>query len=141
MLTTDDLSFAVEDSLVGSKAAKEAWPSYGMSEEVAVPPGKGREVVVMAGENDVIETKKRVLSGVVEKLKENGFHVSFKVVEGGRYLIPLESPGAIVDALTSISKLKIVSSTKCTSSIATIGELLVLRLCQNRPRQLAKHGL
>jgi len=69
------------------------------------------------------------------------FHVSFKVVEGGRYLIPLESPGAIVDALTSISKLKIVSSTKCTSSIATIGELLVLRLCQNRSRQLSKHGL
>jgi pimeloyl-ACP methyl ester carboxylesterase len=100
MLTDEDILFAVEDGLAGSKLAKEAWPSYGMSEEVAVPLGNGIEAVVMAGENDVVETKERVLSEVVGTLKENGFRVSFKVVEGARHLIPLESPDAIVDAIT-----------------------------------------
>jgi pimeloyl-ACP methyl ester carboxylesterase len=100
MLTDEDISIAVEDGLAGSKPAKEAWPSYGMSEEIAIPLGEGRKVIVMAGENDVVEKKERVLVEVVEKLKENGFHVTFNVVEGGRHLIPLENPNAIVDAIT-----------------------------------------
>lgn len=99
-LTDEDISIAVEDGLAGSSTAKGAWPSYGMGEEIALPQAQGMKVIVMAGEKDVVETKERVLDEVVQKLKENGFDVTYKVVEGGRHLIPLESPTAVVDAIT-----------------------------------------
>ena len=99
LLTAEDILFTVEDSLAGSKQAKEAWPSHGMSEEVEVPQGNGMNVLVVIGENDIVETKERVLDQVVRPLKESGFKVSFTVVEGGRHLIPLESPGAIVNVI------------------------------------------
>ena len=41
-----------------------------MREEVAVPQGKGIEVIVMVDENDIVETKKRVLREVAEIKRE-----------------------------------------------------------------------
>ena len=69
MLTDEDILFTVEDSLAGSRPVKEAWPSYGMSEEVAVPQGKGIEVI-MVDENAIVETKERVLREAAEIKRE-----------------------------------------------------------------------
>ncbi|KAI9654224.1 MAG: hypothetical protein M1821_006752 [Bathelium mastoideum] len=100
LLTDEDVSIAVEDSLGGSKSAKEAWPLYGMGEEIMILKGNGMAVVVVAGENDVVETKQRVLGEVVEKLQERDFRVDFRTIDSGKHLLPLERPHAIVTAIT-----------------------------------------
>ena len=99
MLTVEDLTFAIQDSLAGSKLAKEAWPSSGMNEEVTLSSGKGMKTVVIASENDMVEPKERVLNEVVSPLKKHDFDVDFRIVRGGKHLIPLENPDAIVDAV------------------------------------------
>lgn len=53
-----------------TEASERSMPSYGMREEVAVPQGKGIEVIVMVDENDIVETKKRVLREVAEIKRE-----------------------------------------------------------------------
>ena len=99
MLTREDIEFAILDGLAGMTLAKEAWPSYGMGEEVTVPQGAGMKVVVLAGGEDVVETKERVGKEVVQVLREKGWRVTFDVVDGGRHLIPLERPEVVVDAV------------------------------------------
>lgn len=98
-LTDEDL--AVEDSLSGAKAAKEAWPSSGMAEDVNLCEGAGMKIVVLAGELDVVETKDRVEVEVVERLQSSGYDVSFRVVEGAKHLLPLECPDAILKELSA----------------------------------------
>ncbi|KAI9037911.1 alpha/beta fold hydrolase [Aspergillus affinis] len=102
-LSEQDIHFVVRDSLGGHQLAKEAWPTYGMQEDITDSLAKalgsinGDElrVSVLVGERDIVEPKERVLVQVIGFLQENGVNTDLKIVNGVKHLIPLEDPEAI----------------------------------------------
>ncbi|KAI1618181.1 hydrolase [Exophiala viscosa] len=109
-LTEMDLDVLVMDSRIGETLAKDGWLKHGMQEDIlpaldivcsAVDTGR-MKINVLAGELDVVEDKDKVEQEVVRALIARGFPVTFKVVEGVKHLIPLESPEAIIDAIRSL---------------------------------------
>ncbi|KAH8690728.1 putative alpha/beta hydrolase [Talaromyces proteolyticus] len=109
-LTDDDISIIVRDSLAGSTLAKDGWILHGMREDISPildslasrPLAKKVKIQVLAGELDVVEQKDRVEKEVVQSLTKKGFIVSFTVLKGLKHLIPLESPEAISQAISSV---------------------------------------
>jgi predicted esterase len=72
-----------------------------MAEEVLVPAANGLPAVVLAGAEDIVETKEKVEAKVVKVLQEHGFDVDFETIGNAMHLIPLEKPGIVVDAIAS----------------------------------------
>ncbi|KAB8204888.1 Alpha/Beta hydrolase protein [Aspergillus parasiticus] len=107
-LGEDDIELVIQDSLSGSKLAKEAWPTYGMAEDVsgsvrralAVIAHAGIRASVLVGELDVVEPRERVEAGVCRFLEENGVKTSLSVVENVKHLIPLECPEMIYEEIS-----------------------------------------
>lgn len=100
-LSESDIDLVVRDSLVGNRLARSAWPSYGMQEDISQAVRKtlasqsGLQASVLLGELDVVETKERVETEVVDFLRQSGVEVSLTTVEGIKHLIPLEDPESI----------------------------------------------
>ncbi|KAB8223460.1 Alpha/Beta hydrolase protein [Aspergillus novoparasiticus] len=107
-LGEDDIELVIQDSLSGSKLAKEAWPTYGMVEDVsgsvrralAIIGHAGIRAGVFVGELDVVEPRERVEAEVCRFLEENGVKTSLKVVENAKHLIPLECPKAVYEEIS-----------------------------------------
>ncbi|KAE8327716.1 Alpha/Beta hydrolase protein [Aspergillus sergii] len=107
-LSEDDLELVVRDSLSGSKLAKEAWPTYGMAEDVsgsmrralAIIGHAGFRASVLVGESDVVEPRERVEAEVCRFLEDNGVKTSLRVVENVKHLIPLECPEMIYEEVS-----------------------------------------
>ncbi|KAE8377085.1 Alpha/Beta hydrolase protein [Aspergillus bertholletiae] len=97
-LNEDDIQLVIHDSLSANKLAKEAWPAYGMAEDVSgsVKPALayigrvGIRASIIVGALDVVEPRERVDAGVRRFLEENGVDASLTVVEDVKHLIPLE---------------------------------------------------
>ncbi|KAL2830967.1 Alpha/Beta hydrolase protein [Aspergillus pseudoustus] len=107
-LDDKDMQTVVRDSLSGTALAKAAWPSYGMEEDISqdvkwviASSVSGLRVRVLAGESDIVEPRDRVEKEVVQFLKDAGADVSLRVVEDVKHLIPLESPEAVYEEVTS----------------------------------------
>ncbi|KAJ6112101.1 Alpha/Beta hydrolase protein [Penicillium sp. IBT 18751x] len=111
-LTESDFDMIVRDSLAGNSAAKKAWPSYAMKEDISglvkqaiqsapwtvsqwLPP----TVRVIVGEEDVVEPMDRVQSEVVSFLENQGIHVTTTVAKGAKHLLPLEAPELIAQEI------------------------------------------
>lgn len=106
-LDHDDMELVVRNSLIGTRLAKEAWPAYGMEQDISHdvkvalgPLAKGIKVRILAGELDVVEPRERVQTQVCRFLEDAGVQVSFRVLPGVRHLIPLEAPEAIVEEVS-----------------------------------------
>lgn len=95
----------VDDAIAWSRDATKAWPTYGMSEDYAdvVSQAVGRmkpEIVIMVGEQDVIEPPEHVRTSVVEFLAKAGADVKFKIIPGEvGHLIPVEVPELVAKAI------------------------------------------
>ncbi|KAH8428370.1 uncharacterized protein LDX57_006071 [Aspergillus melleus] len=106
-LSEHDIDLVVRDSLGGHQLAKEAWPTYGMQEDIrgnlakALSSINGDEfrVCVLVGELDIVEPKERVLDQVIRFLQDNGVNASLRIVNGVKHLIPLEDPEAIQEEI------------------------------------------
>ncbi|OGM48352.1 putative alpha/beta hydrolase [Aspergillus bombycis] len=102
-LSEDDIQLVIDDSLSANKLAKEAWPTYGMAEDVservrgslAYISHAGVRVSVLVGGLDIVEPRERVEAEVCRFLEENGVKTSLRVVENVGHLIPLECPEVI----------------------------------------------
>lgn len=106
-LDQGDMELIVRNSLIGTRLAKEAWPAYGMEQDISQdvkvalgPLSKSIKVRVLTGELDVVEPRERVQTQVCRFLEDAGVQVSFRVVSGARHLIPLEAPEAIIDEIS-----------------------------------------
>ncbi|KAK6819888.1 hypothetical protein RU639_007078 [Aspergillus parasiticus] len=107
-LGEDDIELVIQDSLSGSKLAKEAWPTYGMAEDVsgsvrralAIIAHAGIRASVLVGELDVVEPRERVEAGICRFLEENGVRTSLRVVESVKHLIPLECPNMVYEEIS-----------------------------------------
>ncbi|PIG79910.1 alpha/beta hydrolase [Aspergillus arachidicola] len=107
-LSEKDLELVVHDSLSGNKLAKEAWPTYGMAEDVSGSVRRALSIIghagirasVLVGELDVVEPRERVEAGVCQFLEENGVRTSLRVVESVKHLIPLECPEIIYQEIS-----------------------------------------
>lgn len=105
-LDHDDVELIVRDSLRGTRLAKEAWPAYGMEQDISHdvkvalgPLARRIKVRILTGELDVVEPRERVQTQVCRFLEDAGVEVSFRAVPGVRHLIPLEGPAAIVEEI------------------------------------------
>ncbi|KAG2415016.1 hypothetical protein HFD88_006206 [Aspergillus terreus] len=102
-LENEDMRLVVRDSLSGSQLAKEAWPTYGMREDIsgsvrealASMGSAGLRVRIIVGELDVVEPKERVDAEVRCFLEECGIPVVLRVAAGVKHLVPLECPEVI----------------------------------------------
>lgn len=107
-LSEDDIELVIHDSLNGNKLAKEAWPTYGMAEDVSGGVSRalayighgGIRASVLVGELDVVEPRERVEAEVCRSLEENGVKTSLRVIEDVKHLIPLECPEAVYEEIT-----------------------------------------
>lgn len=107
-LSEDDIELVVHDSLSGSNLAKEAWPTYGMAEDVSGSVRRALGIIghagirasVLVGELDVVEPRERVEAEVCRILEESGVKTSLKVVESVKHLIPLECPQMIYEEIS-----------------------------------------
>ncbi|KAL5358968.1 Alpha/Beta hydrolase protein [Aspergillus floccosus] len=99
-LDDEDTRLVVQDSLSGNQLAKEAWPTYGMREDIS---GRVREALasmgsadlrvrIIVGDLDVVEPKERVDAEVRGFLEECGIPVVLKIAAGVKHLVPLECP-------------------------------------------------
>ncbi|KAH7393212.1 Alpha/Beta hydrolase protein [Cadophora sp. MPI-SDFR-AT-0126] len=88
-LPENTVKLLVEDMLKGNDFAREAWPSYGMSEDIVV---EAREidvpVLVVAGSLDRVETVERLRREVLG----NVTGAVLVVVEGAGHLLVVERP-------------------------------------------------
>lgn len=100
-LTDEVVKMVAEDMVRGNKWAKNAWPAYGMEDDITdlferinIP------VVVLAGEKDVLEPVERMRTDVRDKIHamQNG-KASLVVVDGSGHLIPLEKPKEVACAI------------------------------------------
>ncbi len=106
-LDPDDMELIVRNSLIGTGLAKEAWPAYGMEQDISYdakvalgPLAKSIKIRVLTGELDVVEPRERVQTQVCRFLEDAGVQVSFRVVPGAGHLIPLEAPEAIIEEIS-----------------------------------------
>ncbi|KAE8153508.1 putative alpha/beta fold family hydrolase [Aspergillus avenaceus] len=104
-----DIEQIVRDSLAGNKSAKEAWPGYGMQEDISggvkkvltsVSKGKLRASILVGG-LDVVEPREQVDRHVRLFLEENGVETSLQYVANGKHLLPLEYPEAVYKEIVS----------------------------------------
>ncbi|KAE8135389.1 Alpha/Beta hydrolase protein [Aspergillus pseudotamarii] len=106
-LSEDDIELVIHDSLSGNKLAKEAWPTYGMAEDVsggvrralAYIGHRGIRASVLVGELDVVEPRERVETEVYRFLDENGVKTSLRAIEDVKHLIPLECPRVVYEEI------------------------------------------
>ncbi|PLB54855.1 putative alpha/beta hydrolase [Aspergillus steynii IBT 23096] len=102
-LSEQDMDLIIRVSLSGNQLAKEAWPAYGMQEDITENAKRalglvsydGFRVRVLVGELDIVEPKERVEDEVVRFFQEIGVGVSLRTVEGVGHLIPLEDPEVV----------------------------------------------
>ncbi|KAE8368437.1 Alpha/Beta hydrolase protein [Aspergillus caelatus] len=106
-LSENDIELVIHDSLSGNKLAKEAWPTYGMAEDVSGGVRRalayighgGIRASVLVGELDVVEPRERVEAEVCRFLEENGVKTSLRVLEDVKHLIPLECPEMVSEEI------------------------------------------
>ncbi|GLB45726.1 putative serine aminopeptidase, S33 [Lyophyllum shimeji] len=107
-LSEEDIRLVVHDSLSGNQLAKEAWPTYGMREDIS---GRVKEALasishgnlrvrIIVGELDIVEPKERVDAEVRCFLEECGLQVEVNVAAGVKHLIPLECPEVVYKELS-----------------------------------------
>ena len=102
-LDEEDIKLIVRVSLAGNRWAREAWPRYGMAEDVARGlEGRGLLVEVLVGRQDRVESVERVEVEVVGEMRQKGFEVNFNVIEECGHLMPLEKPEAVVHAVQRV---------------------------------------
>ena len=102
-LSEADMQLVAEDSLAGNQWAREAWPRYGMAEDVSMGlQGRGLRVEVLVGRRDRVESVERVEMEVVDVLREKGFEVDLTVEEDYGHLMPLEKPEAMARAVQKL---------------------------------------
>ncbi|KAK1144222.1 hypothetical protein N8T08_005635 [Aspergillus melleus] len=102
-LSEHDIDLIVRSSMSGHTLAKEAWPTYGMQEDITDNLARalssinsdGFRVRVLVGELDIVEPKERILDQVIRFLHDNGVNASLEIVNGVKHLIPLEDPEAV----------------------------------------------
>ncbi|CAO2649244.1 Nn.00g066290.m01.CDS01 [Neocucurbitaria sp. VM-36] len=87
--------FIVDDMLRGNRWAREAWPAYAMKEDVstAVAGKITMPVLVLAAEEDVVETLERVRNEVCARILD----VQLEILTESGHLSPLDVPGAVVE--------------------------------------------
>jgi 3-oxoadipate enol-lactonase len=96
VLTSKSLSDAtvqmlVQDMLKGNKFSREAWPDYGMGEDIVRDAEKITVPVLMiGGEKDRIETVEKVRKEVMEVV-----NCEMIVVKGSGHLLPVEAPDEV----------------------------------------------
>ncbi|PVH85512.1 alpha/beta-hydrolase [Cadophora sp. DSE1049] len=82
----------VDDMLKGNIFAREAWPSYGMGEDVVVEARKiDVPVLVVAGGLDRVEPVERLRKEVLGNVRG----AVFVVVDGAGHLLMVERPGVV----------------------------------------------
>ena len=88
--------FVVEDMLRGNRWARQAWPAYGMGEDLSEGVGEiSVPVLVLAAENDLVEPVERVRSEVVARIPG----ARMEIVQGSGHLSPLDKPEVVADNL------------------------------------------
>ena len=102
-LSEADMRLVVNDSLAGNQWAREAWPRYGMAEDVSTGlKGQGLRVEVLVGRKDRVESVERVKTEVVDVLRKKSFEVDFTIEEDCGHLMPLEKPEAVAHAVQKL---------------------------------------
>ena len=102
-LSEADTELVVSDSLAGNQWAREAWPRYGMTEDVSMGlEGQGMSVEVLVGSSDRVESVERVRTKVVDVLRKKGFMVQFTVEDDCGHLMPLEKPEVVAHAIRKL---------------------------------------
>ncbi|KAH6641936.1 Alpha/Beta hydrolase protein [Chaetomium tenue] len=92
----DPPSFLVADMLRGNQWARKAWPAYAMAEDVSgVINNISLPVLILAGENDVVETLERVKLEVCSRFPG----AILEVLHGSGHLSPLEVPEVVANRL------------------------------------------
>ncbi|TVY35836.1 AB hydrolase superfamily protein [Lachnellula subtilissima] len=90
-LADETVKMLVEDMVRGNRYAREAWPGYGMREDVS---GDARRisvpVLVVGGERDRVETVERLECEVMGNVKGE-----LVIVERAGHLLPVEAPEAV----------------------------------------------
>jgi len=88
--------FVVEDMLRGNRWTRQAWPAYGMGEDVSEGVSEiSVPVLVLAAENDRVEPVERVRSEVVARIPG----ARMEIVQGSGHLSPLDKPEVVADNL------------------------------------------
>lgn len=98
------------EAVAGSPEARAAWPTYGMAEDYeyavakAIPIFKERHghqvrALVVASDQDRVETAENVDKRVAALLKEAGASVTSKLLEGVGHLIPIEAAGRLAEMI------------------------------------------
>jgi pimeloyl-ACP methyl ester carboxylesterase len=88
--------FVVDDMLGGNSWAMEAWPSYGMAEDVSEVLGCiNIPVMVVAAEKDQVEVLERVRTEVAERIPG----ARMEVLTGSEHLSPLDAPREVADQI------------------------------------------
>ncbi|KAK3358210.1 Alpha/Beta hydrolase protein [Lasiosphaeria hispida] len=88
--------FVVEDMLRGNRWARQAWPAYGIGEDVSEGVGGiSVPVLVIAAEKDVVEPVERVQTEVCARIQGS----KLVVLSGSGHLSPLDKPEDIAECL------------------------------------------
>ena len=94
-----------EDAVGMSPGAKEGWLKHGMAFDCAGYMDGIRKrwpelmVTVLVGEVDMVETVDRVKQQTINALRERGFQVECKVIDGCGHLLPVEAADEVVQAM------------------------------------------
>lgn len=92
-LSDENVTDLVDDMMKGSEFAKQAWPSYGMTEDILAEVRRIKlAVLVVAGELDRVEPVERLRTKIVGNIPT----AKLVIVEGSGHLIPLEAPFEVV---------------------------------------------
>lgn len=94
-LSDEVVQMLVQDMLKGNKFAREAWPEYGMGENIVedvenidVP------VLVIGGEKDRVESVEKLRKEVLGIVRGN-----MVVVKGSGHLLPVEAPDEVAELI------------------------------------------
>jgi pimeloyl-ACP methyl ester carboxylesterase len=88
--------FVVDDMLGGNQWAREAWPSYGMAEDVSrVLERIDVPVLIMAAEKDQVEVLERVRTEVADRISG----ARMEVLAGSGHLSPLDAHREVADQI------------------------------------------
>jgi pimeloyl-ACP methyl ester carboxylesterase len=109
-LSASDTEQIVSDSLKGNVLAIEAWPLYGMGEDLShaldefswLRESRNMPILILVGDLDIVEPRQRVESEVVEALRIRGLQSTLTVVPGVKHLMPLEAPEPIARVIFTV---------------------------------------
>ncbi|KAH8894652.1 alpha/beta-hydrolase [Thozetella sp. PMI_491] len=93
-------------ALRGSKWAKAAWPSYGMAEDITELFDRiDVDVLVVAGEKDMVEPAERMKTEIVDKLSgRTNRKTTMVIIKGSGHLLPAEKPEDVALALKEFAQ-------------------------------------